>query len=398
MKSRFLKSQWLISLLVIIITAIAAYFLAKSRPPVEVKAKAETIPEIKVVELTSQSINIPVYTQGLLEPRTKVRLVAEVNGRILTASQKWMNGGFVRKGEELLGVEDFYYQNQLARAKANLAQAESALKQEQGVAYVVKQDWEKRNTGANSDLAKELGLREPQMRAIEASLEAAKADEISAAELLRKTKVIAPFDGVIANKVVDAGQSLSAGTVLADLLAIDVAEIKVPLTEVQQSYLNLPALSNNSNIRAEINYRSEDKSNRWQGKLVRTEGVLDPVTKVLNAVVQIQDPYGLKKSTKTPLRLGSFVEVKLEGKKIDNIFILPRRLLYTGNVVWLINAENKMESRQVKILPIRDANVYIYEGLKVGEKLIASGTFGLLDGKLVKPVAVATLDEAGSNE
>lgn len=395
MNSRFFRRQWVVSLLVVIVTLIMSFFIAKSKSAVEVKAAAETIPDIKVVELTPITIKIPVYTQGIVEPRQRVRIVAEVNGRILTASNKWLNGGFVHKGESLLNIEDFYYQNQLARAKANVAQVESGLKQEQGIAYVVKQDWDKRSQDPESPLAKELGLREPQMQAVQSQLIAAKADELSAQELLAKTKVLAPFDGVVVNKIVDAGQSVSAGTALADFYAIDMAEIRVPLTEVQQSYLDLPALNHTSNLASEIEYQVEGKQDKWMGRLVRTEGVLDPVTKVLNAVVQVNDPYGLKKSVARPLRLGSFVQIKLEGKKLDNIFIIPRRFLYTGNIVWLVNKDNKMESRVVKILPIRDSNVYIYEGLKAGEKMIAAGAFGLLDGKVVNPVVIPKLEDIG---
>lgn len=399
MKVKFFRSQWLFAGVIVLAAIGIALAMQKSVPPVASKAAEEKLQEIPYVELKPETVTIPVLTQGLVEPRTKIKLLSEVNGRIIDAAANWVNGGFFRKGEHLLQVEDYYYKNQLARAKATLAQAKSGLIQEEGFSYVAKKEWEKRNSETDNTAAKSLALREPQLESMKAQFEAASDDVISAENLFSKTRISAPFDGVVANKMVDVGQNISAGYAVADLYAIDVVEIRVPLTESQQAFLNLPALNQTAKISAKIKYNTQNGIDKWQGYLVRTEGVLDPVTKVLNGVVQIKDPYGLNKTVKNPLRLGAFVEIELEGKKIDNIYVIPRRLLYTGNVIWLIDSKNKLYSKPVKILPVREDNVYIYEGVNAGDRMVSEGVFGLIDGKLVKPVvAEVKVEKKAGNE
>ncbi len=393
MKVKLFQYQWLLALVIILAAVGISLTMQQATPPVDIVKEELKLPEFMVVELQPQTVTIPVLTQGLVEPRTKIRLVSEVNGRVIGAAENWVNGGFFKKGEIILSVEDYYYQNQLARAKANFAQAKSGLVVEEGFSYVAKQEWEKRNADVDNTSAKALALREPQLESMKAQFDAASADVVSAEHLLEKTKISAPFDGVVANKVVDVGQTISGGVGVADLYAIDVVEIRVPLTESQQAFLNLPALNQTTKIVAKAKYDTQNSKDVWKGFLVRTEGVLDPVTKVLNGVVQIKDPYGLNSPIKKPLRLGAFVEVELEGKKIDNIFVIPRRLLYTGDIIWLVDSSNKLRSKAVKVLPVRDENVYIYEGIKAGERMVSEGAFGLIDGKLVKPVLVKEIVE-----
>lgn len=387
MNSGLFKRQWLMAPAILLVGMTITYYISQPKAAAPVATVEERLQQIHVTVLEPRSINVPILTQGNVEPRTKVKLVSEVNGKVIETASRWYNGGFFRKGDLLLRVEDFYYQNQLARAKANQSQAKSALAQEEGFSYVARQEWEKRNTeDSSSAAAKSLALREPQREAIQAQYAAASADVVAAEHGLGQTTIRAPFDGLIVNKLVDIGQYVSPGVAVADILAIDVAEVRVALTEAQQAFLDLPALNQTSRIPAIVHYKTPEGDATWKGQLVRTEGVLDPISKVLNGVVIIRDPYGLNKAVKSPLRLGTFVEVELQGKRMENIFVIPRRFLYTGNVVWLVDQENKLRSRKVSILPIRDEQVYVYEGLKAGEKLVSGGVVGLIDGKIVSPV------------
>ena len=320
----------------------------------------------------------------MVEPRIRIKLQSEVSGKIISASPRWQNGGFFRKGEQLLKIEDFYYLNQLAKAKAAQAQASSGLKQEEGLSYVAKQEWEKRNPEDDNSAARSLALREPQLAAMKAQYDAASAEVLVAEKALEKTSIVAPFDGVIVSKSADVGQVVSPGLALAELMAIDVVEIRVPLTEAQQEFLALPDLNQTIKTPATIKYVSQDETEEWQGHFVRTEGVLDPATKVLNGVVQIKDPYGLNKQVEKPLLLGSFVEVELTGKTLNNIFVLPRRLLYSGNTVWLVDKNDRLHSQEVKILPIRNEDIYVYEGLHAGDRIAAGGLIDPLEGSKVR--------------
>ena len=392
MKLNLSRHQWLGAIVVVFVSAALSVWIAKARPPVQSKPVVDYVQHVKVAELQPEKVTIPIYTQGVIEPRTKIRLQAEVNGKILEASPKWQNGGFFRKGELLLKIEDYYYQNQLARAKASRAQAKSALTQEEGLSYVARQEWEKRNPDENNEAARALALREPQLAAMRAQYEAATADVVSAENALAKTAIVAPFDGVVVNKVVDIGQFASTGLALAELHAIDVVEIRIPLTEAQQDFLDLPGLNQTIKSPAAVRHVTQNETVVWKGYFVRTESVLDNLTRVLNGVVQINDPYGLNHKVAAPLRLGSFVEVEIMGKTLENIFVLPRRFLYAGNTVWLVDSNDKLVSRQVKVLPVRQESIYVHEGLEAGDRLVVSGLTDALEGVKVKAEVIALQD------
>jgi RND family efflux transporter MFP subunit len=385
---KLFQRQGVAAVAIVLIALFLAVVLIKIKQPVQKKPVEEYVQQVKIIVLEPQEIYIPVFSQGVVEPRTKIKLLAEANGRVLETSKKWLNGGFFHKGEQLLRIEDYYYKNQLARSQASLAQAKSALIQEEGFAYVAQQDWEKRNTADDNSSAKALALREPQLASMQAQFDAATADVVSAENSLAKTKMTAPFDGVLSNKTADIGQYVSPGVMMGELQAIDTVEIKVPLTEAQQAYINLPSLNQTIKSPATIKYSTPDGVQSWSGYLVRTEGVLDPLTKVLNGVVQVQDPYGLNKKVTTPLRLGTFVEVELQGKKYDSIFVLPRRFLYSNNSMWLVDKDNKLFKKTVKLLPIRDDNIYVYEGLAKGDRLVVDGVVGGLNGTVVNPILI----------
>jgi len=102
-------------------------------------------------------------------------------------------------------------------------------------------------------------------------------------------------------------------------------------------------------------------------KLHRTEGVFDERSRVLHAVARIEDPYGLRDSTRQPLRIGTFVNASIEGREIPGIVSLPRFILRAGNFVWVVDETNRLRNRHVKILRTGGDTIYVSDGLDEGE-------------------------------
>ena len=360
--------------------------MVKSKQPAQKKSVEKYQQKVSVQLAKKQALEMPIFSQGVVEARTKIRLLPEVAGKIIDVSPNWENGGFFRKGEVFFGIESHNYQNQLAKAEASVARAKNSLTQEQGMAFVAKKNWESRKKKTENIAAKSLALREPQLASAKAQLEAAKADVLSARRNLEKTQMKAPFDGILLKKSADIGQYISAGQQLAEFYAIDTAEIRVPLTEAQLTFLDISRIDESMSISADINYTVESETLQLKGFMTRTEGLLDSLTKVLYAVIEIPDPYALQNDSVVPLRLGSFVEVSISGRKLDDIFVLPRRALRAGNKVWVVDENNILLSRDVKLLPLRKEEIYVYEGLADQEKVVVGGMVDPIEGKVVIPV------------
>ena len=377
-----LKRHVLIPIIIVIAAIIIAVALKLMNKPAERKIKEQFVSQVKVQEVLFQSLTIPILSQGVVTARTQTRLLSEVPGKVTKVSPKWVNGGFFHKGEVMLQVEDHDYKNHLAKAKANVAAAKSALIQEQGHAFVAKDNWQRQNNSKNK-AAEALALRQPQLESASTQLEAAKTDLVSAKQRLIKTRIKAPYDGLVSGKAADIGQFVSSGQPLGDFHAVDYVEIRLPLTGKQLRLLDLPAIGETSNIPASIESKIGDEKFIWQGSFVRTEGILDEISKVLYGVVEIQDPYGLNKPTDKPLRIGSFVEASINSKALTNLVLLPRNVMRAGKVLWLVDADNKLRTRKVSVLPTRGDVVYIVAGLEEGERVVISGIAEAVEGREV---------------
>jgi multidrug efflux pump subunit AcrA (membrane-fusion protein) len=107
-------------------------------------------------------------------------------------------------------------------------------------------------------------------------------------------------------------------------------------------------------------------------------------TRTLPVVVEI-DRDSVKDNIKSGIqsRPGMFVTALIKGKKIKQVFVLPRHLVHTGDVVYIMT-DNRLKIRQVNILRSVKDSVYIDKGLSDGELAIKSPLSGAVDGMKVR--------------
>lgn len=383
MSAAVTKRQFLIAFIVIIAAGLVTWLMISNREQPSKKAPEQTSHSVTVVAAQPQTLRIPLATQGVVEPRTRIRLLPEVNGKIISAAPAWVNGGFFHKGDVMLRIEDHAYQNQLSKARATLAQAQSTLTQEKALAYVAEKEWQQRDNKPENEASRDLALRKPQLEAARQQVASARADVASAEIALAKTRIRAPFDGIVSNKATDIGQVVSPGQLLAEFSAIDWVEVRVPLTERQRALLQLPGLTDSSPIEAHVNYITADTRHSFTGQLVRTEAMLDEVTKVLYGVIRIADPYGLSEDRPAELPIGAFVEVDVISRELNGVITIAQRLLRSGNRVWVADSDNRLQQRTVELLPVRGETVYVAGGLKTDDRIITSSIVDAHEGTVV---------------
>ena len=127
----------------------------------------------------------------------------------------------------------------------------------------------------------------------------------------------------------------------------------------------------------------------WQGKLVRLDASVDADTRMLYAIAEVADPYGSAVSeTGMPLAVGLFVEAHIEGRHLSSAKSIPGTALRAGNVVYIINAEGRLEIRQVSVAHSTPEEAIISEGLSAGERVVTSAIRNPVQG-----MALAALTE-----
>jgi multidrug efflux system membrane fusion protein len=379
-------------ILPIIVIACCFYFarrLMNSEPEPRRWGAPSSQLNVEASPLKTTSYQVIVTSQGVVRARTESTLIPEVAGRIISVAQEFQSGGFFEKGEILVTIDPSDYETALIVAQAALTQAESALEQEDALTAQALENWTSLGDGSKPTA---LALRKPQLAQAQAVVASAKARVEEAQRNLKRTEVTAPYAGRILDKQVDVGQYVSPGAVLASIYAIDYAEIRLPLSDKQLAFVDIPDRYRGDSARVlENGPKTTLRSNvgradiDWEGTIVRTEGAFDTTSRQLFVIAQVDDPYGRKKSDKPPLKVGQFVVAEIEGAKLENVFVIPRSTLRKGTEILIIDDANKLFRRSIDILWSDENYVVTRDGLKAGELLCLTQVPFAVDGALCIP-------------
>ena len=100
-------------------------------------------------------------------------------------------------------------------------------------------------------------------------------------------------------------------------------------------------------------------------------------------MVRIKDPYGLKSDKMQNnyyLAEGLFVDIKLQGNTVSNVFAIPARTLRENSCIWIMNADRRLEIRKVEIIRREKKQVFVRGDLNDGEQLILTYLSGAAPG------------------
>lgn len=388
MISKLLK--WTLPVAVLLAALAGGRYIVSQRPEAPQFQPPQVPVSIDAIRVTPEDYRVAIRSEGTVEPRTESTLIPQVSGQIVTISPSFREGGFFEQGDVLVTLDPRDYQLAIASAEAQVAQAESALEQELAQAKVVADDW--RMLGRE---APELGLRKPQIAAARATLLSAQSQLERAKFDLERTRIRAPYDGQVLEKNVDVGQFVSPGTLLARVYATDYVEIRLPLSNRQLEFVDLPerfrgetAQRGTTGPEAVIKATIGRQEWRWSGRIVRAEGAIDTRTRQLFVVAQVDDPYERGVDGQPPLRIGQFVEAEIAGQVLANAFVLPRSALREATEVLVVDAESRLQRRPVTVAWTDSESAVITAGLEPGEVVNVTPLAVAANGTLV----AATID------
>lgn len=394
---KFLKYTLPIGFFVLSIIAFVVLMgIGGSRTP-ERKEEARQALLVDVIEARQQRVRFTIGSQGGVQPRTETTLVAEVSGKISQVSPEFIAGGFFNKGQVLLQIDPSDYQTALKRAEANLASQRARLADEKARSEQALRDWQ--NLGRSGEPS-ELVLRKPQVAEALANVSAAEADVDKARRDLERTRISLPYDGLVKRKLVDIGQFVAPGTQLGVTFAIDTAEVRLPLSADDVAYLDLPApTASGESEPLPVTLAANVAGTRqtWQAEIVRTEGVVDEASRVIYAVAEVTDPYGvLGESRQQPLKIGTFVSAEILGRDAGEVVVLPRLALQADNTVLVANESDELEVRPVVVVRAEPHQVYISAGVADGERVVTTNIEAPVPGTRLAINNRRAVDEAAS--
>ncbi len=383
MLNRILKA--LLPPVVVGVAVMGAYVMYLNRPPVETQNPVVSPPAVRVQRVAFESVDLTVSSQGTVQPRTASQLVPEISGTVINVSPTFAVGGFFEEGEVLLEIDPYDYRQALITGQSQLAQARLRLAQEEAEAEVARREWEELGRGD----ANALTLRQPQVEDARAAVASAEAAIDRARRDLERAEVRAPYAGRVQSKDVDIGQFVNRGTAVGRIYAVDSAEVRLPLPDEELAYVDVPMSYRGTQPQAGPDVvLSADFAGRrytWQGQIVRTEGEIDSVSRMVHVVAAVDDPYAPDSDpSRPPLAVGMFVEAEIAGRRVDDVVLLPWAALHGRDQVLIVDDDGRLRYRQVDILRSTTEYVLVRSGLAEGERVSISALDAVIDGMTVQ--------------
>ena len=300
---------------------------------------------VAIYEAKPEIVAENVEAQGSIFPVNYAIITSEIAGVI--KDYKFTEGDAVRKGDILFELQDSV---QLAEKNAAMA------------SY----DLSKKNFTRTKELFAKKVISGKEYDDAEAKMKADEANYNLAVAKYEKTKIAAPFDGIIGISYVTNGQYVQVGTSLTSLQDNKKLEVSFYLSE---KYLS--KISKGEDVIMLVDSYPKEK---FTGKITAIDQYVDAKTRNFSAKASFDN-------SENKLRAGSYAKLKLALNKSEKIMVPENGLLKIeqGDFVYLM-VDDKAKITKVTPASRVGLNVEIVEGIKAGDKVIVSGLIKLRDG------------------
>jgi membrane fusion protein, multidrug efflux system len=366
-----------------VLTIVSALLLpgckgeVQSSPPVQ-------IPEIGVMTVRPTSVPDEPEFIGQAEASRIVEIRSQVTGII--EERYFQEGREIKKGDRLYRIDEIPFRAAVASATGRVSQSEARVVQaRQNLARVKPLLAEHAVSQKDYDdaVAEELAAK--------AALDTAKGDLIKAKFDLGNTVIVAPITGLVERTRVYEGRLVSAQTDLLTIIhQIDPMYVVVNAPE---SFL----IKRREDIAAKkIQHPGVYK---LTGTLIFLNGSTYPEEGTLDLLdVGLRSDTGERQGRVTfpnhdgIIIPGQFVTVRFHGVSRSSVMLIPQRAVLQGPkgaIVYVVNADNKVEMRDVKATSWKGNHWLVEEGLASGEQVVVDSLQRIVPDSTVKPVPVA---------
>ncbi len=357
------------SRLIMVVATALAVCLAAPAPARRPKPKPkQVVPSVEVWVVRRTDLRRTITVQGRAAAWREAKLACEVAGVI----QKFYYdvGDRVGRDKTLVQLDPANYKRRLAEAKANLAKAKAALTYASLNYHRLSKLVRSRVTARN-----ELDQSRANYLKAQADVGLGKVAVEQAEYNLNKTKVIAPFPGVVLQRYREQGEMVSAGTILIHLADYRWIKVEVGLTEDQVVQVR-------PGLKVTVTF-SVFRDRTWPGVIDVVGAAADADTGIFPVRIKLKNP-------DWKIRPGMIAHARMDGRLIKDIVLVPAEAVieqFGVAFVYIVN-DRKAKRIAVKLGPAYGERRQILQGLKAGDKLIVIGQSQLRPGLPVKIVKV----------
>ena len=372
--------------IVLLAGGIAAFALMHSGP----SAKREPpLPQARLVETRPVVIGderIRIDAMGTVVPEDSVTLQPQVSGEVIFVSDELEPGGLFTAGDELIRIDPRDYELAILQRESEVAQAQSALRLEQGQQSIAKREFELLNETLQDD-DRELVLRKPQLESVRAQLALARARLEQARLDLQRSRVRAPFNAIVQSSPVDVGSRVTTASILATLVGTDSCWVEVSVPVRQLQWIDIPRSTGMPGSRVRISSPAAwgEKAFR-EGRIVRLAGDLEDEGRMARLLVEVDDPFNLRPENrgKPVLLMDSYVSVRIEGRQLKQVARIAREHLRDGDRLWILDDNATLEIRKVDVVFRGKDHFLVANGIRAGDQLVVTDLAAPVAGMLLR--------------
>ncbi len=327
---------------------------SKEEPPA-VSASPKTTIQAAVVDITPAQVPIRVEVTGQVTPIFQATLSSRIQGTIDKLLVR--EGTQVKKGQLLIQLDNRDVRADLARAGAEVENAKAQLTR---MKTLYRQD----------------AVSKQEMENATRAYKVAEANRNAVLAQLSYTAVKAPFDGVITDKLVEAGELASPGQPL--LKMEDPQQLRLEATVAEG---DLKSISRGDRIAVLIDALGP---HRLTGTVSKILSAGDPQTHTFMVKVDLPETPGLKS--------GMFGRFQLDKGSAQTLLVPASAVVERGELtsLFVVGPDEIARLRWVKIGRRFERQVEILSGVNAGERVLLEGARGVDGGKVQMVDAVAS--------
>lgn len=311
----------------------------------------EAIP-VEASPVSRQTVRSYVTATSTLEAMSTAQLLAETTGRVTAIHRE--EGDRVKKGEVLIKLEETQQKLDFEKANIDLEIAEK--------------DWQRARELEKRGILSTKEFDETRLRR-----EAAKHAKARAQYELEKTRIMAPFSGIVTERNVELGETVTPGKHVATVAEFDplVVKFHVPESEIGRVQAGQP-------VTLEIPSESVET---LYAKIALVSPIIDQGTGTVKLTAYLKNP-GFR------IKPGTFVKARVVAAMHDSVLTIPKKALLSEDETYHVFVVASDTVTKVEVKPgITDNQVAeILSGLSRGDLVVTVGHGGLKSGDKVKIV------------
>jgi len=196
---------------------------------------------------------------------------------------------------------------------------------------------------------------------------------------LERTVLRAPYAGRIRVTLTDLGSYAAPASPLAEFYSTDAFQVSLPL-----SLDDYHLLEAGNAAPVKLTAGTTEHASTFTASIVRIAAEIDRASRTIQVVAEIKPG-----ENPAPLLVpGLFVKASLPGITLKNVIKLPRVCLFPDNRVAVAGSDHKLSFRSVKVARSGRDDVLISEGVKAGDRVLATALAVVTEGMEVNPVNV----------